>query len=44
VATWAREHGATELYARIQERETDSFAFAERRPSRFEDFWLASSL
>ena len=31
ISRWAREHGATQLFARIQEREPASIAFAERR-------------
>jgi mycothiol synthase len=31
ISAWAHGHGVTELFARIQEREPESIAFAERR-------------
>jgi GNAT superfamily N-acetyltransferase len=31
ISEWAQEQGATQLFARIQEREAESIAFAERR-------------
>jgi GNAT superfamily N-acetyltransferase len=34
ISSWAREHGAKDVIARIQEREPESIAFAERRGFR----------